>query len=88
MDSLAKTGNYKALATLAGLYAKGSIVDADAGKFLVYQLVSQHDWAQPAQLMSQSPLLLAEEDAELRQKVMKQVEALFSSCSANKEKTR
>ena len=88
LDSLAQTGNYRALDTLAGLYVMGSIVDADAEKFLVYRLVSQHNWAQPAKEMSQSPLLLAEEDAELKKKVLSQATALFSSCCANKEKTR
>lgn len=85
LDSLAQTGDFKAINMLAGLYAKGSVVDADAEKFLVYQLVSGHDWAQPALLMGQSPLL-ADLDAEVKQKVLKQAVPLFSSCCANKEK--
>ena len=88
LDALAQSGNYGALDTLAGLYAKGALVDADGGKFLVYQLVAQHDWAQPAQLMSKSPMLASQEEAESNQKALAQATALFNSCCANKEKTR
>jgi len=87
LDSLAKAGNYQALDTLAGLYARGSIVAPDAEKFLIYQMVSQHDWSKPAQLMEQSSLLTAEEDPQLRDRALQQAVALFSSCCANKEKT-
>lgn len=85
LTSLAQTGNFKALATLADIYIKAESVVPDSVKQLAYQLIVDADWQKGSAQFEKNPIL-EDQTTFVKTKALEEAKRLYDSCCLNKKK--